>query len=113
MQAIWAMPEPWCCIRTAHWKRPMTRRAAAARTDCKVCANRRRDSGEGLHSAALHVMLPAMIKRILSFAVAAFAGLFGTAVSASAHPHVWVTMRSELFYTPDGKVAGIRHAWTF
>jgi ABC-type uncharacterized transport system substrate-binding protein len=33
--------------------------------------------------------------------------------SAFAHPHVWVTMRSELVYAPDGKVTGIRHAWTF
>ena len=33
--------------------------------------------------------------------------------SASAHPHVWVTMQSELVYAPDGTVTGMRHAWTF
>jgi ABC-type uncharacterized transport system substrate-binding protein len=32
---------------------------------------------------------------------------------ASAHPHVWVTMTSEVVYAPDGSVTGIRHAWTF
>jgi ABC-type uncharacterized transport system substrate-binding protein len=35
------------------------------------------------------------------------------ASSAAAHPHVWVTMKSELIYRPDGAVTGIRHAWTF
>src|SRR6266852_9741129 len=32
---------------------------------------------------------------------------------AVAHPHVWVTMKSELVYAPDGSVTGVRHAWTF
>ncbi len=33
--------------------------------------------------------------------------------TSSAHPHVWVTMTSELIYAADGSVTGIRHAWTF
>jgi len=33
--------------------------------------------------------------------------------SAIAHPHVFVTMKSEVVYAPDGSVTGIRHAWTF
>jgi ABC-type uncharacterized transport system substrate-binding protein len=33
--------------------------------------------------------------------------------AATAHPHVWVTVRSELVYAQDGSVTGIRHAWTF
>ena len=37
----------------------------------------------------------------------AFSGL------ADAHPHVWVTMHSELVYAPDGSITGIRHAWSF
>jgi ABC-type uncharacterized transport system substrate-binding protein len=32
---------------------------------------------------------------------------------ASAHPHVWVTVRSEVTFTPDGLVSGIVHDWTF
>ncbi len=35
------------------------------------------------------------------------------ATPALAHPHVWVTAKAELVYDPDGKVAGVRHAWTF
>ena len=33
--------------------------------------------------------------------------------AASAHPHVWVTMKSELLYAPDGSVKAVRHVWTF
>jgi ABC-type uncharacterized transport system substrate-binding protein len=32
---------------------------------------------------------------------------------ALAHPHVWVTMKSEVVYAPDGTITGIKHAWTF
>lgn len=32
---------------------------------------------------------------------------------ARAHPHVWVTMHSELIYAPDGSITGVRHAWAF
>lgn len=32
---------------------------------------------------------------------------------ASAHPHVWVTVKSDLVYAPDGAVAAVRHHWTF
>ena len=33
--------------------------------------------------------------------------------TANAHPHVWITARSELIYAPDGTITGVRHAWTF
>jgi len=45
------------------------------------------------------------------FLVAAFACLAASA--AQAHPHVWVTMSSEVVYGADGSATGIRHAWTF
>lgn len=32
---------------------------------------------------------------------------------AAAHPHVWIVARAELVFAPDGKVSGVRHAWTF
>jgi len=35
------------------------------------------------------------------------------AASAHAHPHVWVTMHTELVYATDGKITGIHHAWSF
>jgi ABC-type uncharacterized transport system substrate-binding protein len=33
--------------------------------------------------------------------------------AAQAHPHVWVTFKSELLYADDGTLTGIRHAWSF
>jgi ABC-type uncharacterized transport system substrate-binding protein len=33
--------------------------------------------------------------------------------AAAAHPHVWVTVRSHIAFTPEGKVGGIVHDWTF
>lgn len=42
----------------------------------------------------------------------AAAALF-SARPASAHPHVWVTMHSEILFSADGAVTGVRHAWTF
>lgn len=35
------------------------------------------------------------------------------AAPALAHPHVWVTAKAELVYAADGKVAAVRHRWTF
>lgn len=46
----------------------------------------------------------------LFFALLASAGGMG---EATAHPHVWVAVRSEVVFAPDGKIAGIRHAWEF
>src|SRR5215813_6805795 len=34
-------------------------------------------------------------------------------VRADAHPHVWVTLHSEILYSAGGAVSGVRHAWTF
>ena len=35
------------------------------------------------------------------------------AAAADAHPHVWITAKSEVIYAPDGSISGVRHAWTF
>jgi ABC-type uncharacterized transport system substrate-binding protein len=45
--------------------------------------------------------------------LAAAYGLIVMAEPARAHPHVWVTISSELVYAPDGTITGIRHAWAF
>jgi len=37
----------------------------------------------------------------------------GLASPALAHPHVWVTAKAEVVYDSEGKMTGIRHAWTF
>jgi ABC-type uncharacterized transport system substrate-binding protein len=54
-----------------------------------------------------------MIKQLSFVVAAALACVIAAIQPASAHPHVWVTMRSELVYGPDGSITGIRHAWTF
>lgn len=35
------------------------------------------------------------------------------AAPARAHPHVWITMTTELVYAPDGAVTAVRHSWAF
>jgi ABC-type uncharacterized transport system substrate-binding protein len=54
-----------------------------------------------------------MIQRFFLSIAAALAALASAAAPASAHPHVWVTMKSELVFAPDGTITGVRHAWTF
>ncbi len=53
-----------------------------------------------------------MFRRIVFFLVG-LSCLIAATPRASAHPHVWVTMTSEILYAPDGSVTGVRHAWTF
>jgi ABC-type uncharacterized transport system substrate-binding protein len=36
-----------------------------------------------------------------------------TVTPAGAHPHVWITVKSQLAFTPDGKVAAVVHDWVF
>ena len=52
-----------------------------------------------------HMTLLARI--VLAAITVAFSGF------AHAHPHVWVTMHTDLVYAPDGSITGIRHAWSF
>jgi ABC-type uncharacterized transport system substrate-binding protein len=35
------------------------------------------------------------------------------AAPASAHPHVWITVKSEIAFAPDGKVTAVVHDWVF
>jgi ABC-type uncharacterized transport system substrate-binding protein len=53
-----------------------------------------------------------MHDRAIRFWLMLLACLFVTG-EAAAHPHVWVTMKSELVYAADGSITGVRHAWTF
>lgn len=54
-----------------------------------------------------------MITPLIRRTMLALAALVLAQAGAFAHPHVWVTMKSELVYAPDGSVTGIRQAWTF
>jgi ABC-type uncharacterized transport system substrate-binding protein len=53
------------------------------------------------------------MSRFLKILATATMALLVATVSAAAHPHVWVTMKSAVVYGPDGAVVGMRHAWTF
>lgn len=52
-----------------------------------------------------------MLKRIQPVLVGAVLALGVTA--AQAHPHVFVTAKSEIVYAADGTITGVRHAWSF
>ena len=51
--------------------------------------------------------------KILRSLLGSLAALLAAIAAAQAHPHVWVTMTSELVYAQDGSVTGVRHAWAF
>ena len=51
--------------------------------------------------------------RLSSRVLAALACLAAAAGPALAHPHVWITTQAEIVFQPDGKVAGVKHRWTF
>jgi ABC-type uncharacterized transport system substrate-binding protein len=55
----------------------------------------------------------ACLRGFAATAALAIAAVAGSITPAAAHPHVWVTMTSEVIYAPDGSITGIRHAWTF
>lgn len=52
------------------------------------------------------------MKNALRWLLTAIAVALGAA-TAEAHPHVWITAKSQILYAPDGTVTGVRHAWTF
>ena len=53
------------------------------------------------------------MKQPFTTILASLVALIAALGAAQAHPHVWVTMTSELVYAPDGSVTGVRHAWAF
>ncbi|WP_332685418.1 DUF1007 family protein [Bosea sp. (in: a-proteobacteria)] len=50
-----------------------------------------------------------MLRALLGAALA----WLGLALPAAAHPHVFVTSRTEIVYAPDGSVRALRHRWSF
>jgi ABC-type uncharacterized transport system substrate-binding protein len=53
------------------------------------------------------------VVRLLSGLFGLIAALLLGTSSAEAHPHVWITAKSEVMYASDGTISGVRHAWTF
>jgi ABC-type uncharacterized transport system substrate-binding protein len=54
-----------------------------------------------------------MTIRPFKLLVAAAVWIAASAIPALAHPHVFVTMKSEIVYSADGTVTAVKHAWTF
>lgn len=52
------------------------------------------------------------MKYIARFLAAVFLSLACT-VPALAHPHVWVTVTSQIVYAADGSATGVRQSWIF
>src|SRR4029079_8599019 len=67
----------------------------------------------GLHSAPVHAIFAPMMNHFIRILTIVLTSLLIAAGAASAHPHVWVTMKSAVVYGPDGSITGVRHAWTF
>ena len=57
----------------------------------------------------------ALVRRARRGAAALIGALIALAAPtlASAHPHVWVTVRSQIAFSRDGKVASVAHDWVF
>jgi len=53
------------------------------------------------------------VRRHIATLSLALTGLFAFAPVASAHPHVWATVRSEIELGPNHQITGIRQNWTF
>jgi ABC-type uncharacterized transport system substrate-binding protein len=58
-------------------------------------------------------MVPLRMKHNLARLVVVLAMLLFISGTASAHPHVWVTVKSTVVYGPDGSAVGVRHTWAF
>ncbi|MCS0497424.1 DUF1007 family protein [Ancylobacter mangrovi] len=54
-----------------------------------------------------------MLTRLLTIAAIVAGGLASLSAPALAHPHVWVVVRSQFNYAPDGSLVDVRHDWTF
>src|SRR5258708_4844460 len=85
---------------------PMSRSAAASRSPMRCC---------GAGACLKRPRRPEVgttLRRLLGLLWLAGGVALGAA-TAEAHPHVWITARSQVIYAPDGTITGVRHAWTF
>jgi ABC-type uncharacterized transport system substrate-binding protein len=57
--------------------------------------------------------VPCYDRCMSAFRILSALAVLGLAVPASAHPHVWVKVKSELIYAADGSVTAVRQHWTF
>ncbi|MFG1343661.1 DUF1007 family protein [Xanthobacter autotrophicus DSM 431] len=54
-----------------------------------------------------------MTSRFVPVALLLLAAILFSPRPAAAHPHVWVTMKSELVYDAEGRLSAVKQIWTF
>lgn len=54
-----------------------------------------------------------MVQRFWLSALALVLALCGWTGAVQAHPHVWVNMKTQILYAPDGTMTGLKQDWTF
>jgi ABC-type uncharacterized transport system substrate-binding protein len=108
------MPARWSCIPTARSKAATIHAPTAAPRAYKIqiIYDGRRYAAEPPFRRTPCYVAP-MSHYLMRTVLCAFVGLLMASGAASAHPHVWVTMKAQLVYAQDGSVTGVRHAWTF
>ena len=57
--------------------------------------------------------MPKPTRLIAISAVAVLGGPLLAPSAAAAHPHVFVVAKEAVLFTPDGRISGVRAAWTF
>ena len=57
--------------------------------------------------------MPGIQKIGLTLCASLALATFGAAKNAQAHPHVWVTVETEVVYDGQKAITGLRHQWTF
>jgi ABC-type uncharacterized transport system substrate-binding protein len=53
------------------------------------------------------------IRDIAKLGLAVVAATFGFITGVAAHPHVWVTMQTEVEFGPNNEIVAFKHKWTF
>jgi ABC-type uncharacterized transport system substrate-binding protein len=103
------MPARSSFIPTARWKAATTRAPMAARQASEFYSLETGDAVTCPQSAAVRGIVAAHMIRASLIAILSVA----FAAPALAHPHVWVTMHSELVFDKDGAITAINHSWAF
>src|ERR1700741_2704028 len=53
------------------------------------------------------------MRDIAKLGLAVVAATFAFMTGAAAHPHVWVTMQTEVEFGPNKEIVAFKHKWTF
>src|SRR3954451_5488246 len=84
------------------------RRCAAALASIRLAsAGLYRSLSRSILSGARSMRRPSVASWAAGFFI-----LLASTIAVSAHPHVWVVVKSEVLFGADGKITGLRHAWT-